>query len=245
MLNVLPETTYTIDQLAVVSRLPSRTIRFYQSRGLLRAPQIRGRAAVYTQAHVERLERIAQLQDRGLRIDTIRTLVERLDRGKLDVAEWLGIEEAIQKPWIDDRARTVSEAELYELAGRDRPGLLSDLVRAKLLERHGDVFLLKSPALLSAALKLDAAGVDLATAVAAWVILQRHMASLTRELVELFMRSAQHERAGKTDPVALFEALRPSGLEAVRVVFGHEVEAALRKLVSTGRLRSLPQRVRE
>src|SRR5258708_24418105 len=39
-----PESTeYTIDELASTARVPSRTIRFYQSRGALMPPEIRGR----------------------------------------------------------------------------------------------------------------------------------------------------------------------------------------------------------
>src|SRR6516164_98771 len=124
---------YTIDELASVSRLPSRTIRFYQSRGALMPPEIRGRVAYYGPAHVERLKLIAQLQDRGLRIDAIRDLLASIDRGELDLAEWLGVEQQVQAPWANDQPRTVSEQELYELAGTQRPGLLSDLARAHLV----------------------------------------------------------------------------------------------------------------
>jgi len=38
---------YTIDDLAAVSRVPSRTIRFYQSKGALQSPKIKGRVAFY------------------------------------------------------------------------------------------------------------------------------------------------------------------------------------------------------
>ena len=40
---------------------------------------------------MERLKLIAQLQDRGLRIDAIRDLLASIDRGELDLAEWLGV----------------------------------------------------------------------------------------------------------------------------------------------------------
>ena len=80
---------YTIDELAAASQVPSRTIRFYQSKGALPHPQIRGRVAYYGPAHIERLKLIASLQDRGLRIDAIRELTSRIDRGELDVNEWL------------------------------------------------------------------------------------------------------------------------------------------------------------
>ena len=102
----------TIDQLAAASHVPSRTIRFYQSRGALMNPEIRGRVAYYGKQHVERLKLIAQLQDRGLRIDAIGDLMKRIDRGEVDLAEWLGVEEQVQAPWALDQARTVTEAEL-------------------------------------------------------------------------------------------------------------------------------------
>ena len=74
----------TIDELAATSRVPSRTIRFYQSRGALMTPEIRGRVAYYGKPHLERLKLIAQLQDRGLRIDAIGDLMKRIDRGEVD-----------------------------------------------------------------------------------------------------------------------------------------------------------------
>ena len=40
---------YTIDELAAVARVPSRTIRFYQSKGALMPPEIRGRLAIYSE----------------------------------------------------------------------------------------------------------------------------------------------------------------------------------------------------
>ena len=78
----------TIDELAAQTRVPSRTIRFYQSKGVLPPPGIKGRVAYYGPSHIERLGLIAKLQDRGLRIDAIRALVARIDRGELDVGEW-------------------------------------------------------------------------------------------------------------------------------------------------------------
>src|SRR5690349_2142105 len=85
------EIEYTIDELASAAGVPSRTIRFYQSRGALMAPQRRGRVAYYGRGHLERLKLIAQLQDRGLRIDAIGDLLASIDRGEVALAEWLGV----------------------------------------------------------------------------------------------------------------------------------------------------------
>jgi DNA-binding transcriptional MerR regulator len=233
---------YTIDELAAVARVPSRTIRFYQSRGALMPPEIRGRVAYYLQAHVDRLKLIAQLQDRGLRIDAIRDLLVSIDRGEVDLAVWLGIEQQVQTPWVNDKPRTVSEEEVYELAGSRRAGLIADLVRRGMLERHGDVYLTQSPALLSIALKLEAAGIDLGTVAQAWDILRKHVGRTASELVEVFIRRAEE---GKLEPRDLgqLDALRPLGMEAVRLIFGRAMEHELRSLYESGRMAKLQGRV--
>jgi DNA-binding transcriptional MerR regulator len=231
-----PEKGYTIDDLAAVTRVPSRTIRFYQSRGALMPPEIRGRVAFYGPPHVERLKLIAQLQDRGLRIDAIGDLMKRIDRGEVDLAEWLGVEEQMQAPWASDRARTVGEAELYELAGTRRPGLLADLARAKIVERRGDVFLVASPALLAMAMKLEAVGIDLDTATAAGSILRKHLGRAVADLVDLFVDRVKGGHVTVGEPGKLFDAFRSAGIEAVRVLFAREMERALRELSSSGKL---------
>jgi DNA-binding transcriptional MerR regulator len=236
--------SYTIDELARVARVPSRTVRFYQSKGALMAPEIRGRVAYYGPPHVERLKLIAQLQDRGLRIDAIRDLLSSIDKGEIDLAEWLGVEQEVQATWANDQARTVTERELYALAGSERPGLLADLVRAGIVERRGDVFLVHSPALLAVAMRLEAAGVGLDTARDASQVLKKHLARAVDDLLRLFLDRAKEGRIETADAAALFQALRPTSLEAVRVIFGREMEDALRKLLESGKLASLPAKVR-
>ena len=44
--------SYTIDELAAATAIPSRTIRFYQSSGVLPKPEKRGRVAFYGPAHL-------------------------------------------------------------------------------------------------------------------------------------------------------------------------------------------------
>ena len=239
------DNTLTIDELAAASRVPSRTIRFYQSRGALMTPEIRGRVAYYGKQHVERLKLIAQLQDRGLRIDAIGDLMKRIDRGEVDLAEWLGVEEQMQTPWAPDQARTVSEAELYELAGSRRPGLLAHRGRAKIVERRGDVFLVGSPALLAVAMKLEAVGIDLETAAAASAILRKHLSRAVGELVELFVDRVKEGQISIAQSGKLFETFRAVGVESVRVLFAREMEHALRKLLASGKLASVSARVRK
>jgi DNA-binding transcriptional MerR regulator len=233
---------FTIDELAASARVPSRTIRFYQSKGALQAPEIRGRVAYYAKAHAERLELIAKLQDRGLRIDAIGDLLKRIDRKEIDLAEWLGVEEEMQAPWANDRPRTVTEAELYEVAGTKRPGLLADLMRSKVVERHGDVYLISSPALLQTAMKLEAVGVDLELATSASSILRKHLGRAVDELVDLFVTNVKDGYIDVTDGAKLFETFRAAGIEAVRVLFARAMEKALRELLASGKVATLSAR---
>jgi DNA-binding transcriptional MerR regulator len=235
----------TIDELAAASRVPSRTIRFYQSRGALMNPEIRGRVAYYGKQHVERLKLIAQLQDRGLRIDAIGDLMKRIDRGEVDLAEWLGVEEQMQTPWASEQPRTVNDAELYELAGTRRPGLLADLARANIVERKGDVYLLGSPTLLAMAMKLESVGIDLETAASASAILRKHLSRAVSDLVDLFVDRIKDGHVSISQSAKLFETFRSVGVDSVRVLFAREMENALRKLLASGKLASLSARARK
>lgn len=235
-----PPKEYTIDELAAETRVPSRTIRFYQSKGVLMAPIIRGRVAYYGETHIERLRLIAQLQDRGLRIEGIRDLVARIDKGELDVTEWLGLEASLKAPWASDQPRTMSEAELLDLAGTRRAGFIGDLLRTKAVTREGEVFLVRSPGMIRIAGTLDRAGVDLETASEANDILARHMQKATRELVEHFYKHFGDIAPTAVDWGSAVDGIRPIALEAVRLVFAQEMERALRELVDSGRTTKLP-----
>ncbi|MFO0659631.1 MAG: MerR family transcriptional regulator [Polyangiaceae bacterium] len=241
-------TEYTIDELAAAARVPSRTIRFYQSKGALPKPEIRGRVAYYGASHVERLELIASLQDRGLSIKAIRDLLEQVDKGELALNEWLGLEARLQEPWAHDHPKVVTEPELHELLGDRRPGLVADLLRLKVIEKQGHSYMIRSPALMNVGLKLEAAGVDLETATGAANLLRKHLERAASELATYFYRRTG-EGFGSTvtaeDIAKAYEAIRPRGLEAVKVMFAREIETAVRKLVESGATSEIPAKARK
>jgi DNA-binding transcriptional MerR regulator len=230
-------TEHTIDELAAVTRVPSRTIRFYQSVGALPGPKLRGRVAFYGESHIERLKLIASLQDRGLRMRAIRDLLAQVDKGELALTEWLGLEEQLQAPWANDRPRLVTEAELLAMLGPPRVGRIAELVRLDLIERRGDHFLVDSPALLAIALRLEKAGIDIQTAAEATSIMRRHLQRVASDLVQHFVKHAGQGFGGEGSAEALkaaYDAIRPTGLEAVQVVFAQEMERSLRTLIESG-----------
>lgn len=234
----------TIDELAASTRVPSRTVRFYQSKGVLPPPRIRGRVAYYGEDHRKRLELIAQLQDRGLRIDAIRELLVRVDRGEVDVADWLGIEAQLKAPWANDQPRTYTASEVDELMRDRRPGLLAELVRSGALERRGDVYFTASPALLRVVIELEAGGIEPATAAKAGEMLRKHLRRAANELADLFFEEARKGKSGAADVEQIVATLRPHGLETVRVIFGREMERVLRDWVASGKSTKLPAKKR-
>jgi DNA-binding transcriptional MerR regulator len=231
---------YTIDDLSNVSRVPSRTIRFYQSKGVLPKPIIKGRVAFYGKPHLERLELIASLQDRGLRIEAIRELVARIDKGELDIGEWLGLEAQLQQPWASDEPCTVNEDQLYELAGRKRAGLLNDLVRSELVERRGNVFFVPSPAMLSLGARLEAAGIDMDDFARAKSILEKNIGRAAKDLTELMISRVRD--GVDVDHAKAVEELRPLAMEGVRVIFAQAMQSELRELAQSGRSAKVARR---
>jgi excisionase family DNA binding protein len=67
-----PSTTYTIHQLAKLTRISPSTIRSWIKTGLLPAVPFRGRRTVYGQEHVRRITAIRRLRAELLSMDQIR-----------------------------------------------------------------------------------------------------------------------------------------------------------------------------
>ena len=72
-----------MEQLSGAAEISVDTVRYYQSRGLLPAPERQGRVAWYGPEHLERLAQIKSLQGKGLTLAAIRRVVT----GELGVAD--------------------------------------------------------------------------------------------------------------------------------------------------------------
>ena len=69
-------------ELAEVSGVPARTIRFYIARGLLPPPLVGGRSACYGEEHLKELDRIKTLQGQG---QTLAQIAWQLGEGEKEV----------------------------------------------------------------------------------------------------------------------------------------------------------------
>ncbi len=232
--------TMTIDELSAATGVPSRTIRYYQTKGVLAHPSRRSRSSRYGSEHVERLLLIGELQDRGLRLDAIRDVVRQFEEGGDSIQDWLGLGDRLRTAWADQGPELLGRDELLERLGQPGRTAIADLERAGFITPaadHPDTYVVTAPALLEVNRRLGEAGIDLATALGAERIVRRRLSKLADEMVEHFS-----ERAGKgfgasntpADLARASDALRVLGVDAVQLVFTQEMQRALLEFVERG-----------
>ena len=225
----------TVDEVAAEVGLTVRTVRYYQSEGLLPAPTRVGREARYGDEHLERLRLIARLQEQGLRLTAIAELLRQGDAG----GDWLGLTESLAKPWSEDRPALWSEDELAERLAGSAGVTADDLVRGGVVERRSDtspvVYLVPSPGMVDIALQLARLGLDLDVAARLRGLLVERLRTLATDLVAAFTEDVSLSLladAGPTDLVRLLEQLRPLTRRAVDLLFAAEMERAQRELLA-------------
>ena len=81
------ERCYRIEELAELGGVTRRTVRYYVQRGLLPTPLGTGRGPHYTQAHLERLIHIRQLQETGVPLAEITAQLDGVPRMPVSVPE--------------------------------------------------------------------------------------------------------------------------------------------------------------
>jgi DNA-binding transcriptional MerR regulator len=214
----------TIEQLAAQTGMSVRNIRAHQSRGLLPAPELRGRTGYYGRAHVERIERIQLLQAEGLNLEAIRRL---LDEAAAD--ELLRFTRSAREPFASERPRTVT---LKELASRwrgdDGPRVLERALEVGFLApAEGGAFLERSPRLARAAEELEEIGIPAVAGLEALASVKRHAEGIAAAYVGLFLARvwAPFEADGCPperwpEVQEALDRLRPLAAESLQAVFG-------------------------
>ena len=210
---------YRVEEIARAAGVSVDTVRFYQTRGLLPAPERRGRTAIYSEAHLERLRTIRRLNRQGLTLEGVGRFLRDSEAGD-------GVKES--------RLGAVAEAEGESSFSRDelarRAGipefLLDSAEQAGLLE---PLVLEGEPRYTESDLRVVEAGTLLLRSglpLQKLLPLARDHASnierVTGQAIELFDRYVLHdgERAGEH-----------AGAEAIRDAF-REILPAVTTLVA-------------
>lgn len=224
---------YTLDELAAKSGVPNRTIRFYQAKGVLPAPSKRGRIALYSEAHVERLQTVSKLQDKGLHLRAIREIVAREDLDSDQIQKWLGLGARLGS-LSDDKPVLLNDEQLRQRMGEPEPGIISRLLREGFLKMEGDHYLVSSPAMLDIGRHLRDHGINADTALGFQAILRKRFTKAAREVVDFSLKRLGNGFGRSTRPEDIKEAVDALfrdevGSQAISLIFNKEVENALRE----------------
>lgn len=150
---------WTIDQLAQHSGVPGRTVREYQTLGLVHPPRRSGRIGLYDASHLRRLALIARLQERGYSLAGIGDLLAAW-RGGDALTDILGLEPD-QLVHIDEPGAPATIDQLHRLLPQLVPDRLDDLISTGIVEACGpDRYCVPSPSLLQLAIEALAAGIE-------------------------------------------------------------------------------------
>ncbi len=146
---------WSIDELAALAGVPTRTVREYRTLGLIDPPRKVGRVGRYDESHRRRLQLIARLQDRGYSLAAIKDLCTAAASGRTldDVLDESG------SVTIDDGAVAYSRSEIVAIL----PALADEAVRssaidAELVAAEGERWLVRAPSLLALVADLIAFG---------------------------------------------------------------------------------------
>jgi DNA-binding transcriptional MerR regulator len=85
------ELELTIDDLAAAAGTTTRSVRSFQTMGLLERPELRGRTGIYRARHLQSLGAILRLQTQGFSLQSIAVLFAAQRRGE-SLASVLGLD---------------------------------------------------------------------------------------------------------------------------------------------------------
>jgi DNA-binding transcriptional MerR regulator len=225
----------TIDELARRIGMTVRNIRAHQSRGLLPAPEVRGRTGYYGPEHIARLELVQELQAEGFNLDLIRRL---LDGAGGSSKELLRLKHALARPFgADEHPQPVDLLELAEEWGTSDLTLLDRALKVGLVRRRDDGgFELTSPRLVTHGRELAKLGISLERQLEVIGRVREQADRIAETYVALFLEAvwSPFEHAGQprerwSDVHEALERLHPLAAESVVAIFGLAMSDAVER----------------
>ena len=212
-----------IDELARRAGTTVRNVRLYQERGLLPKPERRGRRAVYSRDHLERLRLVLRLMTRGYSLAAIKDLTDAWDRDH-DLGHVLGLKDAVGTRFTKEEPLRLTRAEVeavYPSDHVDLDGAIERAVSIGIVHPDGDGYVIPSPTFFGIGTTLVEAGIPMLAVEDMADLIVGH----TRQLADGFVRMvldhiwAPFSDAGKPDDEAahvleLVERLSPLVNEA-------------------------------
>ncbi len=232
-----------IDDLARESGVTSRNIRAFQAKGLLQPPELAGRTGWYGAEHLQRLEMIEDLQQRGFSLAAVGAVVEAIQRGG-DLTSLVGLHNLLTAPWTDELEPVrISANELFSRFPEVQTNLelvqqaldVGVIVAVPATTSGGEVsFDVPSPVILEVGEILTGAGVPLGGVLDLVKRLRTDVGDIADAFVglvadELLLPAARDTAGPGITPgtIETLRRLRPLALEVVRPFLGQELSRAI------------------
>ncbi len=226
-----------IDELAARTATSTRNIRAYQTAGLLPPPELEGRTGWYGREHVQRLEMIGELQERGFSLAAIRHTLDAWAAGGT-LGHLVGLRQILRAPMEPEQPGRISSEELYSRfpEARDDAALVGRAVALGLVARRGDGndFDVPSPLLVEAGAELVGLGIPLAEVLDAVDDVRSLLGAVADRFVALVaptisgrLLGEDATEEGAVEALAAVQRLRPIALEVVRPFLAAELERAI------------------
>ena len=214
----------TIDELAAVTQIPTRTIRQYQTFGLLAPPSRTGRVGRYGPPHRERLGAIMRLQERGYSLAGMRDLFDAWESGR-EFRTVVGFDDGQPEAPVDEATMRITQEQLITMVpALSKPANRRTASRAGLIIPGSEKaqWLVRSPSALAMFADLVSSGVPVTRAFRMFELLESTLGALGRNLaVEFSVIEPAGQRA------ALLQRNRPLLGKAVATILIAAIGEAL------------------
>lgn len=182
---------FTVDELASHAQMTVRNVRAYASRGLIDAPRLEGRTGYYSIKHLQRLQLIRQLLDRGYTLAAVEKAVQRAPGTAAGHA--LDLIELLDLPADDGIDEIMSRDDLAALAGVPREdGLIEAMEKYGLVAwiegDHDHVHLLQ-PTVVRTGAAAVAMGLSPQTVISLFPLLQARL----KDVADAFVHAVAEE----------------------------------------------------
>jgi DNA-binding transcriptional MerR regulator len=182
---------FTVDELASRAEMTVRNVRAYAGRGLIAAPRLEGRTGYYTREHLQRLQLIRQLLDRGYTLAAVEKAVAGTPSAAAGHA--LDLMALLDLPNDEDGTEIMSRSALAALAGVPRDDRLIDSMRqfglVEWVDGDSEVIRLVEPTVVRTGAAAVAIGLAPETVIALFPLLQSRL----REIADTFVREVSAE----------------------------------------------------
>lgn len=223
----------TIDELAARAQMTVRNVRAYAARGLIDAPRLAGRTGYYNREHLQRLQLVRQLLERGFTLAAIEKAIQNTPHHA--AGHTLDLMTILDLPDEGD-AEVMSREDLAALAGVERDdALIESMVGLGLVEKLDDDHVrLVEPAVVRAGASAVALGLPPESVIALFPVLQSHLRTIAdtfvrevvTELIQPFIDAGFPEDDWERI-IALVDGLLPIASQVTLGIFRSEIRKSI------------------